>query len=381
MENIRIAHVIPSLAKGGAERLALDICNALTQVPGVEVKLVVLSDINHFSALSKEIDIKVIQAKYTPSITGKDLDETASLCDFFETYKPHIIHTHLFEAESICRATQYFNAAYVTHCHFNTFEYKKPTLQSFTNKLAFIRYIDRKLIPSFAKKAKANLYLAVSNNTRKYFIDNLPRWLSKNVLLLHNAINYNLFAKAGNPLPPADEIILVSIGSLKTYKNQRYLIYVLQTLLQKRYSAKLYVLGDGPERENILTLADKLNCSNNLILTGNIDAVEDYLDKSHIYVHSSTIESFGLVMVEAMASGLPVIALDGLGNRDVNVEGKTGYLLPADASPEAFADRIISIASNPELYKEMSAYARNFAKGFGIEAYTQRLVAEYKKLL
>jgi glycosyltransferase involved in cell wall biosynthesis len=82
-----------------------------------------------------------------------------------------------------------------------------------------------------------------------------------------------------------------------------------------------------------------------------------------------------------MAAGLPVIALDGKGNRDVNVEGKTGYLLPADASPEEFADKVISIVSNPELYKEMSVYARNFAAGFDIEAYTGKLLQEYKKLL
>jgi glycosyltransferase involved in cell wall biosynthesis len=89
----------------------------------------------------------------------------------------------------------------------------------------------------------------------------------------------------------------------------------------------------------------------------------------------------GLVLVEAMAAGLPVIALDGMGNRDVNVEGKTGYLLPANTTPEAFADKIISIANNPVLHSDMAAFARNFAAGFDINTYTTKLVAEYKKLM
>lgn len=378
---LRIVHVIPSLAKGGAERLVLDICNALITLPEIQVKLVILSPVNQFKELSKGLDIEVIEARYTPSISGKDVDETAPLRRFFESYRPDIIHTHLFEAEFICRATKYFNAAYVSHCHFNTFEYKKLTLQTFTSKLAFIRYFDRRIILALARKAKANLYLAVSNNTQKYFQQNLPSWLSTNVVLLPNAINYKRFSQAPKNPQTEKEITLVSIGSLRNYKNQQYLVHVLHTLLQKGKSTKLYILGDGPERKNLQQLAAELNCSNNLILTGNVDNIEDYLAKATLYVHSSNIESFGLVMVEAMATGLPVIALDGQGNRDVNVEGKTGYLLPADTKPEEFAEKIISLASNPELYSKMSNYARSFAAGFDIENYTQKLLQEYKKLL
>ncbi len=381
MENIRVVHIIPSLAKGGAERLVLDICNSLIQQHGIQVKLVTFSSLNQFEELSKGLDIEVIAARYTPSVTGKDIDETAALRNFFESYKPHIIHTHLFEAEFICRATKYYNAAYVTHCHFNTFEYKGPTLQTFTNKLAFIRYFDRRMILSLAGKAKANLYLAVSNDTKKYFQHNLPSWLATSVVLLPNAINYNRFAKVTQQQQQDNEITLVSIGSLRDYKNQQYLIRVLHNLLQKGFNAKLYLLGDGPDRANLLKLAAELNCSNNLVLTGNIDNIEDYLAKTKVYVHSSTIESFGLVMVEAMATGLPVVALDTGGNRDVSVEGKTGYLLPQQTSVEVFADKVTSITSNPTVYKEMKVYVRNFASGFDIDTYTNKLLAEYKKLI
>lgn len=381
MEDLRIVHIIPTLGKGGAERIALDICNTLNKISGIKVKLVVFSNENAFSELSSTLDIEIIAARYVPSISSKAIDETEALRNFFDNFKPHIIHTHLFEADITSRATAYYNAAYITHCHYNTVEYKAFGPVTLVNKQLLTRYLEKQFVLKHAKRAKSNLFLAVSKNTQSYFQSNLPTPFNASVVLLHNAINYNRFAKGKLHAAPSNELRLITVGSVRKYKNHAYLLHVLQLLLQQGINATLTIVGDGPERDNLVALAIELNCSSNLILAGNVDNVEDYLSEAHIYLHSSHVESFGLVLVEAMAAGLPVIALDGMGNRDVNVEGKTGYLMPADTTPEAFANKIILLANNKELYSQISSYARNFASGFDIETYTQRLMAEYKKLL
>jgi glycosyltransferase involved in cell wall biosynthesis len=381
LENIKIAHIIPSLDKGGAERLALDICNSLAKQPGIEVKLVVFSDINTYPQLSKTIDIEIIPSNYIPSLTGKAVNETDKLLAFFNSYKPQIIHTHLFEAEIIARATSYYDAVYVTHNHYNTKEFKGFNLSTLFNKELFTRFFERAFIIKQAKKAKGNLFIAIANDARVYFKQNLPSFLSKNVVLMLNAINYTVFSKATLPIAPENELRLINTGSFNSRKNQQFLVHVIYHLKKKGVDAKLLLLGDGPDRASINTLAASLNISDIVTTPGNVENVEEYLANSHLYLHSALWEPFGLVLVEAMAAGLPVIALDGIGNRDVNVEGKTGYLMPANTTPEIFADKIILLASNSELYSQISSYARNFASGFDIETYTQRLIAEYKKLL
>lgn len=381
MENIRVVHIIPSLAKGGAERLVLDICNALAKQPGVEVKLVVFSAIDTYPQLSKTVDVQLIPTQYIPSLKGKAINETEGLKALFNSFKPHVIHLHLFEAEIAARATEYYNTVYITHCHFNTVEYKKISLASLLNKTLFTRLFERAFVLKHTLRAKANGYIAISKDTEVFFHQNLPAVLAKNVVLMLNAINYAAFAKAPLPKPPADELRLINTGSFITRKNQQFLVKVLAQLKQKGINAKLCLLGDGTERSNITALAQSLNVSDSLTVPGNVENVEDYLAQSHIYLHSATFEPFGLVLVEAMAAGLPVIAIDGMGNRDVNVEGKTGYLMPGETSPEAFADKIIALSNNPVLYDEMKAYARNFAAGFDIDTYTNKLLAEYKKLI
>lgn len=381
MENIRIVHIIPSLGKGGAERLVLDICNALNKQPGLEVKLVVFSDNDTYPQLSKTADIEIIPTKYQPSLTGKTINQTSALLAFFNSFKPHVIHTHLFEADIAARATEYYNAVYITHCHYNTVEYKKFSLESLLNKTLFTRLFERAFVLKHTKRAKANGYIAISRDTEAYFKENLPTSLAKNVVLMLNAINFASFSKAPLPQPPQHELRLINTGSFITRKNQQFLVRVLHSLKQKGINSKLYLLGNGVERDNISALAASLNITDSLTAPGNVENVEDYLANSHLYLHSAIFEPFGLVLVEAMAAGLPVIALDGMGNRDVNVEGKTGYLVPADTTPEAFADKIIALVKDPALYNNMVSYARNFAAGFNIEAYTTKLLQEYKTLL
>ena len=68
---MKILHIIPSLDKGGAERLTLDIVRSLTDFPGVEVSLVIFRNENNYTFLTNEINFKVIPSFYTPSLKGK----------------------------------------------------------------------------------------------------------------------------------------------------------------------------------------------------------------------------------------------------------------------------------------------------------------------
>ena len=104
--------------------------------------------------------------------------------------------------------------------------------------------------------------------------------------------------------------------------------------------------------------------------------VQDYLNKSTIYVHSATYEPFGLVQVEAMAAGLPVVALDGKGNRELIQNGSNGFMV-SKVDPIDFAEKIIKIIENNQTYITFSNNSIDFAKKYDIVNYVDELLKIY----
>jgi glycosyltransferase involved in cell wall biosynthesis len=102
---------------------------------------------------------------------------------------------------------------------------------------------------------------------------------------------------------------------------------MLDVLKAKGIEFEIKILGDGPKYSLLEKEIIDLDLSNQVHLLGNVNDVAYYLKKANIFLHTALYEPFGLVLLEAMASGLPVISLDGKGNRDIVVNDKNGYLL------------------------------------------------------
>jgi glycosyltransferase involved in cell wall biosynthesis len=115
-------------------------------------------------------------------------------------------------------------------------------------------------------------------------------------------------------------------------------------------------------------------------LLGNVNDVAFYLKQSDIFIHPAIYEPFGLVLLEAMASGLPVISMDGGGNRDIVVDGKNGYLINSNDA-HLFFEKILHLLSNKNQYKIMSDFAQRFAKQYDIKKYINQLIEFYKSCL
>ena len=98
---MRILHIIPSLNKGGAERLVLNICNELTNHPKVEVMLITFRAENAYQFLTETINWKIIPSSVSTSLSGKMNVNVSLLQKTIEEFKPDIIHSHLFETEIV----------------------------------------------------------------------------------------------------------------------------------------------------------------------------------------------------------------------------------------------------------------------------------------
>jgi glycosyltransferase involved in cell wall biosynthesis len=376
---MRILHIIPSLAKGGAERLVLDICNQLSLRKEVEVVLVTFRADNDYAFLSHKINHIVVPSVVNLSVSGKNQFHLDELERLIQNFKPNIIHSHLFEAEMVTRAVLYPHASYFTHCHDNMFQFKKLEPREIFTKTRITETYERNwLIKRY--RACQNNFIFISQFIESYFKKSLPADVFERHTLMHNCTDLKNFI-CNNPLPKEPGCTrLVNCGSFTAIKNQTFLIDVMAELVRYNKNITLDLIGDGPLAENLKQKVAGLNLTDHIFFRGKINDVQTYYCQSDIYVHSAKVESFGLVLLEAMAAGLPVVTLDGLGNRDLMENGKTGYIFQKE-DPVAFANAVVGLIENRDQSQVISNHVKELVKKFDVVDYTDRLVQLYKKTI
>jgi glycosyltransferase involved in cell wall biosynthesis len=376
---MRVIHLIPTLKKGGAERFALDVAIAQGRLLGRDnVLLLVMDAFNEYEDYSHLANVHFIDSRYLPSLTGRSIEAVDGYRRLVTSVKPDVIHTHLFGAELLSAAWIHDQALYVTHCHDAMAEFRRFTLRGLS-KRTFTDYYERSLLMWKKYRRVRPYFVANSEDTYAYFRRMLPKRLAQRVEHIPYGFHFQrFFDPARSPRThPADPPVLTMVGSfLWPKKNQELLVDVGAELARRGRSFVLNFVGDGPRRPSIEAYAVARGVRDRCQFWGLVTNVEDVLWKSDVYVHSATYEPFGLVFLEAMAAGLPCVALDGKGNRGLIRDGTHGYLLDV-ADPAAFAERIIETVGDSGRYAAMSKSAIARAADFDIGVCAQTLLDFY----
>ncbi len=149
--------------------------------------------------------------------------------------------------------------------------------------------------------------------------------------------------------------------------------------IQRQVPARLWLVGEGPDREHALAVAADLGCRSRVEHFGVVDKLERMLPKADLFLSASETESFGLSMLEAMSCGVPSVstAVGGVSE----VLGRTGLLTPL-ADSEAMARAALSLLTDPERHAELSRAARTRAiEAFAAEQVIGRYVEIYERVL
>ena len=373
---MRIIHIIPSLNIGGAERLTLDICQGLAKM-GHEVKLLVLHQGDGYRLPTKaKFLVEFLQEDFELHVMRRSKAYPRKLYKAIKDFEPDIIHSHLQESEFHSRLIPWPG---LPLCHDSMPRLRPPAAFAPWKKSWIISWYEHLLLRKLYKQKQPQHFIAISKSEKKYVEDS--KSIQGEITLLSNAINSHNFTKDPKQKEP-DFLGLINVGSFQAKKNQAYLLRVLGHLKKQKQSlSKLTCLGDGPLRAPFINEAKRLGLSSNVATEGNVNPVAPHLWKNTIYVHSATYEPFGLVLIEAMAAGLPVIALDAGGNRDIVREGVNGYLLPQDTKPEEFAAKIIAVWKDKELLASLQKGAIETATQYDIKPYCKKLVKLYEDAL
>ena len=170
------------------------------------------------------------------------------------------------------------------------------------------------------------------------------------------------------------EKILTHISNFRASKRAPDAVRVLAAV-RKAVPAVLLMVGDGPERTRSREVAVELGVERHVRYLGQMDAVEDVLAASDLFILPSENESFGLAALEAMSSGVPVIGTTAEGLPELIRFGETGYLVPV-GDVAGMARRAIEILTDGRLHSAMATAARRLA----VEEYeASRVVPMYER--
>lgn len=372
---MRVLHVIPNLLKGGAQRLAIDICNEISKKESLECKILVLSKSNNeFKYCSSTLDITYCSVSFKLSIFKQNQININSYENFIDEFKPDIIHSHLYFSELVCHENSRPNIKYFSHLHSNRSVFKKKTIFNFFSKKSIYEIFEKNRL--LIKYKKANIkFISISSDTYKFFTKEMPKYRN-DLISLPNAINFLRF-KTVKKTPSLRKIKLITVGSLVPKKNHIFLVEVVNYIKNKNYKVSLNIVGDGPERKNIQNRILEMNLTSNIKLSGNQDLVEEQFKKADFYVHSAIYEPFGLVILEAMASRLAVVSLNGSGNSDIIDNGINGFIL-SENNHKKFGDIVINLFSKPKEYAKIVNKGYENTLNYNIKVYVNKLFKIYK---
>lgn len=163
-----------------------------------------------------------------------------------------------------------------------------------------------------------------------------------------------------------DDVLLVTVGRLVARKALDQLLEIMANLRGQK--AKLLVVGTGPEEGALAAKASELGVERHVLFMGALSDQEkfDLLNLSDLYVSSSQHEGFGLVFLEGMAAGLPVVCYDHGGQTDFLVDGETGYLVSLN-DKEKLAARIQELVVDRALRQKIAKFNQERVEHYFIE--------------
>jgi len=178
-----------------------------------------------------------------------------------------------------------------------------------------------------------------------------------------------------------DETVLISVGRLAPEKNWDTLLHAFAKASSQHPDLRLVLIGDGPAKETLVSLASELGIADHITFTGSLpfEDVPCYLKAADAFTFASVTETQGLVTMEAMAAGLPVVAVDGSGTRDIVEHGKHGFLVENDV--DALAKGIQDLLSDPQRTKRFSSNALKKAKSFDVTQLGKQMVNVYDQAI
>ncbi len=164
-----------------------------------------------------------------------------------------------------------------------------------------------------------------------------------------------------------DAKVVVAAGRLTRQKGFDLLIRAFSSVAARRPDWSLRIFGDGPQQDELQRLIGDLGLTRSVHLMGRTSQMHEQMVRASVYALSSRFEGFGMVVIEAMAAGLPVVSFDcPRGPADIITHGTDGLLVPAE-DVRALAAGLLTLIDDEQLRRSMAQQARATARRYSMD--------------
>ena len=373
MRDYRIGLLVNSMMSGGAEQVILNLASGLANL-GITVDLVLLERRGeHLSKLPDNVNLVAIDAR--SPVTG-----LIGMLRYILTSRPDALLSALTKSNILALMSKLvFRKTLRVALRFDSFA--SSTRYSEVSGLTAVKsavglWVLKSLLPL------ADSLIGVSNGVANDLRHLTPR-LSDRITVINNPLvssDHIVRAEADvdHPWFNDEEIqVVLTVGRLVPVKDHRTLLEAFAIVRESRPSARLVLMGDGPEKNSLVTLAERLNVGRYLSIIRYHPNPFAYMSKSSVVVLSSLYEGLSNVLVESLASGAPVVSTDcESGPREVLEGGEFGALVPV-GDAKAMARAILHVLDNPVSSDRIDAARSAMFERFSFE----RSIDEHLKLL
>jgi sugar transferase (PEP-CTERM/EpsH1 system associated) len=370
-----IAHVVYRFDVGGLEN---GVVNLLNRMPAERYRHVVISltQVTPFRSRVLRDDVEFVELHKAP---GHGFKLFPSLYRLFRRMRPAIVHTRNLAALETTVPAAFAGVPVRIHGEHGR---DVGDLDGSNRTYRRVRRIYRPFVTQ---------YVALSQDLERYLVEAVgvpPRRIQRII----NGVDAAKFTPAagralvgGFPFHESHAFVFGTVGRLQAVKNQTLLARAFVGLLEiapdLRDHVRLVIVGEGPARVEVTRILADANASALAWLPGARDDVAQALRSFDAFVLPSLAEGISNTILEAMASGLPVIATRVGGNAELVDDGTTGTLVPS-ADAEALARAMLRYARDPALARAHGRAGRERVERlFSLDAMVAQYTALYDRLL
>jgi sugar transferase (PEP-CTERM/EpsH1 system associated) len=361
-----IAHVMFRFDTGGLEN---GIVNLINHMPEDRYRhaVVALTEVTEFRQRIRRTDVQFVSLNKPP---GQGLWQYPKWYRLFRHMRPDIVHTRNLAALE-CQLPAWAARVPVRIHGEHGRDVGDLDGSNRTNQRIRRFY-----------KPYVHHYLALSRDLAEYLTQRIGVPADR-ITQVYNGVDTDVFQPFpagpqridGCPFDPAQHWIVGTVGRMQPVKDQvmlaRAFVHALEQSPALRDRLRLVMIGDGPLLAQVQSVLHAAGVTDLAWLPGERSDVATIMRGLHAFALPSLAEGISNTILEAMASGLPVIATDVGGNADLVLKGKTGEIIAA-ADPLAMANRILQLAHEPERARDMGAVGRRRVEAsFSMQAMVQ----------
>ena len=327
---IKVCYVITTLGKGGAEKQLFELIYGIDKSI-FSPSIISLSQGGYWKERIEGLDIPVFDL---PRKKNKEISRLIKLTGLIRTISPDIVHTYMWSANTYGRiASIILNIPVIIASERNISQVGK-------DKKKYEIFIDQ-LLSFFTDKIICNSLSASKSLTKIYSIK------KDKVILVHNGIDSTKYRLNKSLLYNSSEITIGIVGRLEYQKNHKLFLEAAKIILKnvKNIKLRFLIVGDGQLNTYLVKYSKTLGIYENIDFIGQTHNVNQFYKQMDIFVLTSHFEGLPNALMEAMASSIPVVAVDVGGIRELIHKNKTGFLCTPNSASD-IADKVIFLIKN-----------------------------------